>query len=368
MPEGDEENDGQLIDLSLVDELIDTYGPSVPHFSATDEGLSAGFLAEIYEYVRERVIEHGKVVAAPCVFVQSRSVTTQASELGADPSPYFRSLPDKQIGGRLFLANDDLSEVHELDASCDTIEDIASTLAKYGLEKQTHAVYRQDRAELIICEAGWAGGTRLVKIRTSRARLTRHELELTVWKFHRQFTQTPAGLLNCWRGKAANRVTAERLERSISGHLAFWLVIIVGQDSVTMEHDTPHGRVDVYVNKHGMDPAAGACVMELKVLRSRQYSASAEKGWTDFSDADMIEHASEGLTQAKEYLDDQRADCAYLMCFDARLTDEDQPEVLALARRMGIEIRRYFMYVTTAAARRARQEAIAKGSKLPGEP
>lgn len=357
-----------LIDGVLVDELATTFGPDIPRFSASDEGLAAGFLATVHDYVRSWLEENGSTEVPPCAFVQSRMIEIQAADLGAPLKPYFCSMPDGEIGGRLFIANDDLSQVHELDLGCSTVEQLGRALADRGLEMQTHAIFRPDRGELIVCEMGWSGATRREKVRLSHTRLTTRQLELTIWQFHREFTQTPSGLLHCWRGKAAHRVTAEKLERSISAMLWRELAMMVGRDSVVMEPEGPHGRADVFVNCHGMANSVGACILELKVLRSRRYSSRAKAGWVPFNDADMIEHASDGIMQARNYLDDQRARRAYLLCFDARLADVDQPEVLALARRLKVKVRRYFMYASPKAERDAARAALQAGAKLSGEP
>lgn len=363
--------DPELLDLSIVEELRDDWDKDVPRYPATDEGLKAEFLTKVYNYARQWLIERNGPVegALPCVFVQSRSITEQSVDLSAPELPYFASAPDQAIGGRVFLANDDLSVVCEVQAQASSnVSEIAATLKSLGLAAHMHAVFRPSRGELIVCEKGLIGGNQRVPVRVSQSRrLSTIELEREIWRFHRQFTQTPSGVLICWRGAAANRVTSEKLERQVSAMLAFFLALTVGSDNVTMEHFTAHGRIDVYVTRHGMDAAAGACVMELKVLRSRIHSGSAPSGWTDVSAEKMIEHASEGVMQAVEYLDDQRAQTAYLLCFDARLDDEDQPEVLHLAAQHQVLVRRYFMYQSPKAAREARMAAAIAGTKLSGE-
>lgn len=362
----------ELLDLTVVNELRAAWTHDTPRFPATDEGFQAEFLTKVYDFAREWLhVRSGPVAGAqPCVFVQSRSIIEQSEALNASELAYFSSTPDEDVAGRVFLANADFSVVTEIQVdACTQVKQVATTLQALGLAEHMHAVFRPDLGELIVCERGLRNGNRRVPVSLAEhKRLSALDLEREIWRFHRLFTQTPSGVLTCWRGAAADRVTGEKLERQISGMLAFFVALIVGSDNVSAEHDTSHGRIDVYITRHGMDAAAGACVLELKVLRSREFSSTEAKGWTTVSDNEMIKHASEGIAQALEYLDDQRAQIAYLLCFDARLVDQDQPEVLTLAAGHGVNVRRYYMYPSPAAARQARMAAIAQGRQLSGEP
>ena len=363
---------GGLLDPAVVGEVRAVWSGGAPRFPASDEGLTAEFLIKVYDFARHWLEERCGPVggSAPCVFVQARSIVQQAEELNAAALPYFSSMPDQEVAGRVFIANSDLSIVHEVPAGgCAAVSQLAGVLTGIGLSDQMHAVFRPDRGELIVCDSGLKGASRRIPVSTgANRRLGSTELEQEVWQFHRRFTQTPSGFLICWRGAAANRLTMEKLERQVSALLTFYMMLSVGSHNVTMEDHTQHGRADIYVNSHGMKPGIGGCILELKVLRSREYSGKVAKGWTDVSDERMIRHAADGVMQAREYLDDKRATLGSLLCFDARLVDADQPEVLAVAASQGVKVGRYFMYDRPASARAARLAAHQSGGRMPGEP
>ncbi len=362
----------ELLDPAIVSEIQAAWQNDTPRFSASDEGLTAEFFTSVYDFARQWLKERGGPVdsSAPCVFVQSRSIVQQAGELGAQEIPYFSSLPDQEVAGRVYIADADFSIVHEVPVSgCADLPQVADALKGVGLADQMHAVFRPDRGELIVCETGLKGKSRCIKVSlANNRRLTPSELEQEVWRFHRMFTQTPSGLLICWRGASADRLTIEKLERQISALLTFVMMLSVGSDNVTMEDYTSHGRADVYINGHAMAAGVGGCILELKVLRSKEFLSTAAKGWKSVSAQKMIQHASDGVMQAREYLDDKRAEVGYLLCFDARLDDVDQPTVLALAATQDVKVGRYFMYDSPASARAARLIAAQTGSRMSGEP
>lgn len=364
--------DGGLLDPEVVGQIPAGWGAGLPRFPASDEGLTAEFLIKVHDFARQWLEERGGPVgdSAPCVFVQARSIVQQAEELNAPALPYFSSMPDQEVAGRVFIANSDLSVVHEVPAGgCAAIPQIAGVLAGIGLSDQMHAVFRPDRGELIVCDSGLNGASRRMPVSMGAyRRLIPPELEQEVWQFHRRFTQTPSGFLICWRGAAVNRLTIENAERQISALLTFYVMLSVGSDNVTMEDHTQHGRADIYVSSHGMAPGIGGCILELKVLRSREYSSNDERGYIGVSDPRMVRHATDGVMQAREYLDDKRASLGYLLCFDARLADADQPEVLAVAKSQGVKVGRYFMYDSPASARAARLAASQSAAPMPGEP
>lgn len=341
----------------------------IPLLSASNEGLEATFFGRCYSYLRAVLIEKmGAVVRAkPAAIVLSRAITQDIERLGAEAVHYFTATHDLDVGGRIYIANDDLTIVAALPGrKCAHPSAVAERLIELGLDKGAHCVLRPDRAEMILSRNGVLGSNSCVKVELGAPqRLTQIELEQQIWEFHRKFTQTPSGFLLCWKGSPKDRLTIEQLERQISGLLAFYLGREVGFDLVSMENYTPHGRVDVKVSGPAMLAGIGPCALELKVLRSREGPTKAKS--TSVSVAAMVKHASDGVQQAVEYRKDIGATLAYLCCFDARSHDVDQPVVQKLAAANNILLRRYYMYESPAAHRAAAAAAAKAGKLLAGE-
>lgn len=353
----------------LVEALRQQGRGEVPLLPASNEGLEAEFFGRVYRYARSWLLERSGPVpgVAPSAIVMSRAIHQDIAALGAEIVPYFEACPDLDVGGKLYVANDDLTIVAELPGKGGSnLAGVAKALKALGLDQSPHTVFRVDRGQVILSREGVLGANSCVNIDLGALkRLTQLELEREIWRFHRLFTQTPSGFVLCWKGSPADRVTIAQLERQISGMLAYHLGTIVGLDHVAMEHYTSHGRLDVKVSGPAMVPGIGPCALELKVLRSRM--ASSRKSWTSVSVTDMVKHASDGVQQAVEYRADIGGNLAYLCCFDARLADEDQPEIEQLAKDNDVILRRYFMYDSPKAHRIAAAAAKKAGKLLSGE-
>lgn len=341
---------------------------AVPSLPASNEGLEAEFFARVYDYARRWLLERNGPVtdANPCVFVLSRAIQQDIERLGATIIHYLNSSPDVDVCGGVFIANEDLSIVARLpDQDCAELNHIVAALKATGLDEAPHSVLRTHRGELILCGCGILGKNSAVPVVLApNMQLSAKDLEGHIWEFHRLYTQTPSGHLLPWKGAAANRVTIEALELRISNMLTVHLRRLVGLENVRMEDQTPHGRVDVSIVAAAMAAGVGGCALELKVLRSRMSSGAK---WKTIPAEEMLEYAKEGVGQAVEYRKDIGAELAYLCCFDARFDDEDQPDVIALAKSKDVEVRRYFMYASAKAHRAAQTAADKAGVLLAGQ-
>lgn len=357
------------LDEEMLDALREDL-PDIPGMPASNEGLEAEFFAQAYQFARSWLTERGGKVtdAKPAVMVLSRAIQQDSQRLQAKPRPYFCAMPDRDCDGQMLIANDDFSRVVQLeDVAIDDVTDAADLLEQLGLNDCAHVVFRPDRGELILMREGLLGTPKLVPITLGApVRLSQVDLERKIWVFHTEFTQTPSGYINCWRGKASDRVPIEELERQVSALLGFYLRTIVGYENISIEHHTSHGRVDVAVFSPAMLSGLGSCAIELKVLRSRQWR-STTKGWDSVNEDAMIRHASEGVQQAVDYRTKLGGNIAYLCCFDARIDDVDQSAVAGLASKKKVDLRRYYMYDSQDAYRAAREKADEAGLLLSGE-
>lgn len=356
------------LDVAALASLSSTGLAGIPHLPASNEGLEAEFFARVYDYTRRWLLDKDGHLpnAKPSVFVLSRAIQQDITRLNATIIYYMNSRAEADVCGHVFIANEDFSIVAQLpDLDCGELEHIVTALQGADLHELPHAVFRPDRGELILCGRGILGQNSPVPvILDPHKQLSPLDLERHIWEFHRMYTQTPSGHLLPWKGAANNRITIESLELRISNMLTVHLRRLVGLDNVHMEDQTPHGRIDISIVGAAMAPGVGGCALELKVLRSRR---SAGGHWVNIKPEDMLEYAKQGVEQAVQYRQDIGADMAYLCCFDARLVDEDQLEVINFGKSKNVEVRRYFMYASADAHRAAKAAADRAGVLLAGE-
>lgn len=364
MPENDDFI-SSLLDEGIVASLEGEAGG--PSFPASNQGLETEFFATTHKFFRDWLTDKGgcKKDAAPSAIVLSRAIRQDIERLSAKIIWYFASSPDASIDGKILVANHDLSVVAEVPyKACPNQQEIGNALVELGFADSVHCMLRGDRAEMHLCEAGLNGGSTCLDISVSNSiQLDSPAVDAQLWDFHCRFTQTSSGVLRPWKN-ATQRITIDEAELRISLMLGFILGTVIGQENVTVEDQTPHGRIDIKISRHGMKDELGACALECKVLRSREASGTNTRA---VSARRMIEHASEGVQQASDYRKDILGTLAYLCCFDAREVDEDQPDVIAFAATQNVLVRRYFMYPSPADHRKAAMKAKKAGMLLSGE-
>ncbi len=309
--------------------------------------------------------------SAPCAFVRVRAVNQELQRLATAPISYFKSRPDHDVCGGVYVASGDFSVVaRTIQPYHPDVDALAGAIAGCGLADCTHAIFRADRAELILCRSQLVGPASTARVAIelgAPVRFSPEELERRIWLFHSQFTQLPGGCMVPWIGGAAERIPSHDLERRISLTLCLILNKDFQNDLASAEHNTDGGRLDIKVAREAMAAGHGHCAIELKVLRSREPSGAGRRDYNTVSANEMTAHALEGVNQAHDYRVRLSAGSAYLCCFDARLKDEDQPKVVELASRMDVKLRRYFMYDSPDSYRRARGAATQAGTLLSGE-
>ena len=363
-----------LIDIGIAEGLAGNGRPSMPAMPATEEGLEAEFFLAAYRYARSWLIERGGRPrrSAPCAFVRVRAVNSELQRLGMAPISYFRSRPDQDVRGGIYVASGDLGVVARTDTTRRhaDVDALAAAIAGHGLDDCTCVIFRADRAELILCRSRLIGASSTASVAIelgAPVRLSPEELERRIWRFHSRFTQLPGGCMVPWIGAAMDRVPSHDLERRISLTLCAILNTELQTDLASAEHNADGGRLDIRVAKEAMEPGHGHCVLELKVLRSREPSGTGRHGYNPVSPNEMTTHALDGVEQAHDYRVRLSAGSAYLCCFDARMADEEQPEVVAAAAGLDVRLRRYFMYASPTLCRKAKAAARRAGRLLPGE-
>lgn len=357
-----------MLDQDVLVSMGQADGAGIPSMPASNEGLQTQFFSAAHKFFQMWLKNKGGLNSGtkPCVIVLSRAISQDIKRFTAERVWYFDSAQDVAISGKVLIANNDLSIVAKVPISeCAKLNAIGDALTKLSLDQAVHCVLLGDRGGMILCRDGLNGGTTSLEVSPpSAVKLSPTELDKHLWGFHRTFTQTSAGILRPWKGSPADRITIDEAELRISLTLGFYLGTIVGEDNVSVEDQKPHGRLDIKITGHAMAQGLGPCAMECKVLRSREISGGVTRS---VSENKMIRHASDGVHQAIEYRQDLGGKLAYLCCFDARSQDSNQPEVHNLAQKNDVTLRRYYMYSSPAAHRKAAATAKKSGLLLSGE-
>lgn len=223
---------------------------------------------------------------------------------------------------------------------------VAKALQELGLGARPTAVFVASQRLLTLYPTGVDQKPMLSARTDAIAELDPTDLSGVLTYFHDNWTRYPTGFGTCW-DNAANRVVERNAERNIRNHLFIFLGMVVYRSKyVIREYDRPNGRIDIFIFGIAMNEPNQERVLELKVLRSRSIGWTPSTGKTrSYSDASNKRYIERGLRQAKRYVESTAAAEAFLLCFDARLTDDELP-VQPVAEALGIGYRRYFMEST----------------------
>lgn len=321
----------------------------------TDAQDPYGFLVEATQYAQAWLSrqEQSPGDLKPCAFVLSRALASEPNLASFSFMNAFRSRYDVELSGQLLLASENLAKVYgaPLDLATTSIYD---AIAKAGYSGRTTLLFFPKESEVVVCPKGVGDFTCRHNIfGTVRSSLTQDEFDGLLDEFHTDWTKTPEAHLRPWKNQK-EFIPIEDLELRIEGPLVYVLQMTLGYSNIQKEPQTSLGRIDIYVGPGVLQIPLGACVIELKVLRSRLPSGG-KNGFTSVSQSDNEERAKEGIYQADDYRGRMRANLAYLCCFDARKDDENVPPSLgALANQKKVFLRRYYMHRSVPAARQAK--------------
>ncbi len=137
---------------------------------------------------------------------------------------------------------------------------------------------------------------------------------------------------------------AKQAEALVQLHLKAGLAGAFLTCTVRHEQTMAEGRLDLQIEERDpLDPGKVThhAVLELKVLRSFGETGKA------YTEQDMLDWIESGVKQAAAYRDNKGARHAVLCCFDMRVEDTKEvcfAHVLDLARRLSVELKRWFLY------------------------
>jgi len=258
------------------------------------------------------------------------------------------------ISGKIIFANANLRSAYYSKTPIKTTEQGAILLSGLGLQNAPCIIFKPAEEFKI----AWSPDG----ISTSPSNIThlpikgldkvsKEELDEVLKDFHKRNTEFPNGTAMVW-DSATKRIVIRNCEASIRDSLHRHLrdrVFASNAKLILREYELENGRVDIWIAPSVVRPHTGACLIELKVLRSRPFSGSSSNNAT-YSSNTNERWARRGVNQAARYKAIDNADLGYTCCFDARDDDNELPDIVKLANEKDVCFRRYFMYSSTDSA------------------
>jgi len=244
--------------------------------------------------------------------------------------------------GSVVLATRNLRLAYSASAVTNDAPGISSRLSELGLGSRPTALFVPGQKLLTEYHEGIEQKPRSKTDTSAIQSLDPKDLDGLLNYYHEHWTRYPSGYGTCW-DSAANRIVERNAERNIRNSLFIFLEKVVYRSKfVVREYDRSNGRVDIFIFGIVMDDPDNDRVLELKVLRSRSIGWKPGSATRTYSDANNRRYVLRGLNQAKRYIDSTGSKEAFLVCFDARLTDAEI-SVEAEATALGVSYRRFFM-------------------------
>lgn len=259
---------------------------------------------------------------------------------------FFDEDPPADLGGCIAITSTSFAHVQTFSTGCTRLKDLGEQICAMGLDKQPMAVVIPSKGLVQLCPEGVYGDK--ISVDLDAAPLTDIDeatLDRELAQFHDWSTRYPDGVSHCWhdRGKRVLRRDAEAIVRDALFMYLSWKAF--RSKIVLREHQTSVGRSDISLLDNSRNQPLTACVMELKVLRSRGMTKS--KNEKPYKPETMRRHSLMGVKQAVKYKNSENAPLAYLCLYDGRDGDDDIVDAKTAAAAGDILYRRYFMETST---------------------
>ncbi|MBU1360127.1 MAG: hypothetical protein KKC79_02875 [Gammaproteobacteria bacterium] len=271
---------------------------------------------------------------------------------GVDPSagwadtPFFDEEPPTDLGGCIAVTSTSFAHVQTLSTGCTRLNDLGERLTDLGLRDQPMAVVIPSKGLVQLCPGGVF--SERISINLDAAPLTDVDettMDRELASFHDSHTRYPNGFSHAWHDRK-QRVLRRDAEDIVRDSLFIYLHYKAFRSKIVVrEHQTSVGRSDISLLDNSSNQPITACVMELKVLRSRGMTKS--KNEKPYKPEAMRRHCLMGVKQAIKYKSVENAPLAYLCLYDGRDADDEVLDAKTAADAGVILYRRYFMETST---------------------
>lgn len=336
-----------------LEDLRATISQKMAQLSSRPSDSPEGFLEAMFVWVSEWMSRHvaqSFVGFKPFAFVFHEADVSFDDQSAWLKTTLFRESYSTDIGGRLYLTTSSMLTVYESAAQHLTLEDLAQAYAKFSFNALPSLVVDPAHNHVHYCPGGVENGRITLSLSGGQqlTPVTIQNVDKALVDFHQDQTQYPEGCVHCFddRKQRVLRRDAEAMIRDA-------LFLQLRRDTfktqyVTREEQLPVGRTDISIwELSNTNTPRAACVLELKVLRSRGTTRTLGGKPRPYDDKAMRLHSYLGLSQARKYKKAMSAELAYLVCFDGRDNDTPQTDVENLCQQHGVLPRRFYMHTST---------------------
>lgn len=334
------------IDQSILQETVRALLPSL---SAAPSDTPSAFFEAVLFWLNAWISEHGENAVkkiAPFALVYTPSLPVDGAWAKA---PFFREARPLALSGVVVATSTSMLDVRMQETGARDLMEIGSQLCALGLDECPMLVVDAPRSMMLYCSGKPEGKRTAMTLDMSPiTNLTQSSIDEQLERFHTQHTQYPDGFTHAWhdRSQGVIRSDSEAIIRDAL-YLHFKNVAFRSK-FIVREEQTPAGRTDISIfDTHQNNTLA--CVLELKVLRSRGMSKKTGKGTRSYKAEVMERHARMGIRQAQKYKEaaNPNAKWAYICLYDGRDKDEAMPDIEAVATARGVIYKKYYMEKST---------------------
>ena len=323
-------------------DLQDVVSSLIRTLNSAPSDSPEAFIEAAMMWISRWVEKHGEdavKVIAPFALVYETSSTPVGAQFNGSAEwadeVFFREALPLNVGGKICVTSTPMLAVTGRTSSANSLSDLGNELATCSLGTHPMVVVDPANALIVCCPGGLNGQRASVKMDMSPL------LDLTQQIVDAEF---PDGLAHVFHDRK-ERVLVSGAEAIVRDNLYQHLKYRAFRSKFIVREDhTPVGRSDIAI----YDAQNGnrlACVIELKVLRSRGMAKTTGAGTRTYDDKKMFRHVRMGTRQAQKYREiaSPPAKWAYVCAFDGRDVDQELPGIQAIADARGVLYRRYFM-------------------------
>lgn len=330
-----------------VNDLRAVLDAELPLLSSAPSDSARGFLESILVWVMQWAAANSSIdfeKYPPFAFLLDDGTSEYSGWAIWD---FFKEEYPNNIGGRLIATSSALYSVRTIETNATSLSGLGEELSKLSLADNAMVVVDPSKGRMILALEG-IRKPRIQLSLTSSPIIDVDEatVDNALSEFERDYTRYPDGYAHIWFDRP-KRVLYREAEAIVRDNLLlFFKHKVFNSQHVARETQLPVGKVDLTILDRKSNKFA--CVLELKVLRSRGMPKNPAKGsFTLYKRKHMVLHAKQGVRQAEKYKEASEATLAYLCCFDGRDSNDILTEAKTIADEKGILYRQYYMEIST---------------------
>lgn len=324
----------------------------LPGLSSAPSDSPEAFLEVAMSWLSAWINEHGEDAVrkvAPFALVYTPTVPGTSISGHWVKAPFFRDARPLALSGLIVATSTSMLDVCTQATNAKDLSELGSQLCALGLEEYPMLVVDARRGMVLHCVGGPERKRTTMTLEMSPiVDLTQQLIDEELDRFHGQNTQYPDGLTHAWHDRA-QRVIRSDSEAIIRDELyKHFKYVAFRSKYIVREEQTPAGRTDISIYDSHQNNIL-ACVLELKVLRSRGMNKKTGAGSRPYDLNIMMRHARMGVRQAQKYKEvaSPNAKWAYICLYDGRDKDTAMPDIEAVAVARGVIYKKFYMEKST---------------------